>query len=127
MPTLTNYLVEQPFMMVLKSLVECSAPRHLREIATQCALSPGGVSDIIRRLKSLGVVIQRKEKNKNLLVLRLSRSEREYLAKLFDTYRQHRLVERAATFRNIALKKFQWMDDASAELRQIKAARRAKK
>lgn len=115
-----SYLVDQPFMTILRALLLSSRPRHLRELSAQFALSPSGVSDILRRMRTLGILREVRIKNRRCFSVELPKEEAEYLKAIFSYYQTQMLKQRSLRFRDQALKKFAWIDEAQQYTRQLK-------
>ena len=81
--TLLEYLGNQAQMKVIHAFLASDKPRYLRELVSVCLLSPGGVSDILKRLKSLDLLTESKQANRKYYELNFSDEEREVLQKLF--------------------------------------------
>ena len=92
---LVSYLAEGLSFEIVRGLVTSSRPRHLRELARQYGASPAGVSDILARLKTAGVLDERKEGNRRLCSLRIGDEDRECLMGLFKVYELQRVRRRA--------------------------------
>ena len=118
--SIITYLVDQPFMMVLRGLLLSSTPRHLRDLSAQYSISPAGVSDILRRLKNQGVLKELRVKNKKCYLLDLPEDEKACLRELFLISQKTQIEQRAIRFSRGALAKFTWMDQARDYSRQVK-------
>ena len=125
--SLILYLVNQPFMTVLRGLLVSSKPRHIRDLSAQYLISPAGVSDIIRRLSSLGIVAESKDKNKIGYTLICSDNETQCLKDLFLVYQRSQLAQRALRFSKSALNKFKWIDESAEFYQQIKIKKKVNK
>jgi hypothetical protein len=119
--SLIKYLTDQPFMTVVRGLMCSSQPRHIRDLATRYRLSPAGVSDIIRRLKILGVLKESAHKNRKCFSLILSDAERRCLKMWLTCYDDLILKQRAIRFSRGAKEKLAWMDQSYCEYRSIKS------
>jgi DNA-binding MarR family transcriptional regulator len=117
--SLLQYLADQPLMTIVRALLHSSDPRHLRDLANQHSISPAGVSDILRRLKQLGVLKEYKRGNRRCVALDISDHERSILTNLFSAYQVAALERRAKTFSRRALKKFIWIDEARSYARDL--------
>ena len=78
-------------MTVLGGLLASSRPRHLRDLASQYSLSPAGVSDILKRLNSVGILKSVRQKNRKCYSLDLIEQERDCLKTFFSIYQKVRL------------------------------------
>lgn len=105
---------------VLRYLGASQAPCHLRQLVSDCELSPGGVSDILRRLFSLGVLKRERAGNKLLYSLSITDREKILLENLLLSLQSSALEERAKSFSKNALSKFEWMDEAYTFFREVK-------
>lgn len=110
-------------MRLLRGLIIGDGPRHLRELADTYALSPAGVSDIIRRLRQIGVLKEARVRNKRYFTLNLSSHEHECLKRFFADVDKSVLESRAKRFSRNAAQKLQWMDDAYKFYRNIKKSK----
>ena len=107
-------------MKVLAAFLRAPRPRHVRELASVCGLSPGGVSDILRRLRAAGVLRQRVQGNRTCYSLTLSEQERLIFGQLFARCEEARLQERARRLGGNARDRLEWMDEAYAYFREVK-------
>ena len=122
--SLTEYLAGQPLMQVLLSLAASPKPRHLRDLAAGCALSLGGVSDILRRLTALGVLEVSRRGNRKCFSLKLGSEEQNLLEQMAELSRRTRMLKRAERFGRNAGAKLKWMDQSYLFFRQVKAGRK---
>lgn len=120
---IVRYISDLPLMKVLRAFVVRPKPRHLRELATVCGLSPGGVSDILRRLSDLGVLEATKHGNRKCYSLNISPQELGCLRRLFALDQESRLKERAERFSQNAAEKLAWMDETWGFFREVKKER----
>lgn len=107
-------------MHLLRILSLSDRPRHLRDLADRCALSPAGVSDILRRLRQIGALKEKRLSNKRYFVLDMPPLELECLKRFFTDVDKSVLQARAKRYSRHAVKKLQWMDDAYKFYRDIK-------
>lgn len=122
--SLITYLGAQPILKLLRGLALAPAPRHLRDLAKSYSLSPAGVSDILRRLKELGVLREERRGNKRFFWLAVTPQERGFLDGIFRAYEQQVILERATRLSKGAAERLQWMDEAYQFFDQVKKARR---
>lgn len=118
--SLVTFLGELPIFRVLRSLMVCTKPRHLREIARLSDLSPSGVLDILRRLKDLKVLAQSRSKNRICYQLNIKANENAWLTEFLTNYERALIASRATQFNRIARKRLKWMDEAHGFYRQRK-------
>lgn len=122
--SLIEYVAAQPLMRVIKSLLETTQPRHIRDLASQHALSPAGVSDIVRRLKAAGALKERRIGNRRCVSLNICSEEMECMRLFFTVLENTLLEKRAKTFSRTAAKKLEWMEEASEFYRDLKRGAR---
>ena len=122
--SLITYLGSQPIFALLRGLALAPSPRHLRELARAYSLSPAGVTDILRRLKSLGVLKEARQGNKRFFSLALTLEEQRFLDGIFKGYEQQLIAERVARFSKEAPERLQWMDEAYQFFKEVKDERR---
>ena len=108
-------------MKLLRGLMLSSGPMHLRELASDYSLSPAGVSDLLRRLKKLGVIREKKLGNRRGIFLNFSPHEQEGLRNFFAAIEKDFIMQRARRFDRNAMEKFEWMDEAYEFYRGLKA------
>lgn len=120
MGSLIHHLGQQGLFRVIRSLSLSDRPRHLRDLATTNHMSPAGVSDILARLKSWGVLNESKSKNKKLYSLVLKENEKRLLKNFFDIYEEQSLRSRAVQISDGAAEKLAWMNDAHLFYQSIK-------
>ena len=118
--SLIQLLGSQPLMQIIRSLYLSPEERHLRDLANQYSLSPGGVSDIVRRLKESGILTEKRIKNRRCFSLALSKDEFRCLEVFFSVYENTLIAERAEEFSRGAADKLQWMDEAFDYYRGLK-------
>lgn len=107
-------------MKVLRGLFFSSEPRHVRELARDYELSPGGVADILRRLRELGLVKDHRVKNRKGYTLHTSDAETHLLEKLFTLYEQELIARRVPDLEKGAHEKLRWMDEAYRFYKSVK-------
>lgn len=124
--SLIKSIGDQAFLSVVRGLL-CSdqQPRHLRDLSNSFQLSPAGVSDILSRLKKLGVLIEFKKQNRIEYSLKLENQESLCLKQLFELYEETTLKQRAVRFSLRAKEKFEWIDQAFCDYQKIKAQKQA--
>ena len=118
---ITEYLLDQPILKILKVFCLTQKPIHLRKLVTSCDLSPGGVSFILKRLMQLGVLRSYKSSNRVMYQLTLTETEQALLEKLFLSLDHEKLERRAQTFGKRAASRFAWMDESYSFFKQVKA------
>lgn len=122
-PFLISHLAEDLTFQVARGLLTSPRPRHLRELARDYNASPAGISDILARLKKVGVLIEQKQGNRRLFSLQVGAEERECLTKLFKVYELQRVQHQAQRINrrsNINSTKLQDMDEMYLFYRQAK-------
>ena len=112
MGSIIFFLAEKPVFKIIRGLLTSSAPRHLRDLASQYNLSPAGVSDILGRLKSAGVLAEKRRGNRKYFRLRISDSERECLSDFFSVYELELVRKRVPHYDLIAAARLAEMDEA---------------
>jgi DNA-binding MarR family transcriptional regulator len=120
---LIHHLCGQPMMQIIRRLLMGPAEPHLRDLAKTSSLSIAGVSDILRRLKELGILTERRIGNRRCLRLHISAEEAESLNALFRVYAHTALQKRSARFNQNALEKLRWMDQTYEFYSKIKKAK----
>lgn len=110
-------------MQVLRRLMHSHGQRHLRDLAKDSFLSPAGVSDILRRFKAAGVLVEKRVGNRRCLSLKLSGEERDCLEAFFLVHEHAALRQRSIRFSQGASKRLKWMDEAYEFYDRIKKAR----
>lgn len=118
--SLSQYICDAPFMKVLRGLYCSSKPRHLRDLTRSYDLSPGGVSDILRRLDHLQLVKMVKVKNRKYYTLQVTKEEENLLSVLFASYERALVLERRERFQKRAAQKLEWMDEAYRFFKNVK-------
>lgn len=93
--SLLLYLFDDLTLQIIRGLLIDPTPRHIRGLARDYSASPAGVSDIVRRLKAIGVVQERTDKNRRQLSVTVEDREKRVFLKLFAEYERHRVVRRA--------------------------------
>jgi DNA-binding MarR family transcriptional regulator len=121
--SIIKYLGTQSLMRVIRGILSSSKPPHIRELAARYSLSPSGVSDIIRRLNTAGVLKEKRKGNRRGFLLDLSVEELACLRSFFLTFENTLLEERAARFSLNAPAKLNWMDEAYVFYRRVKRLR----
>ena len=119
--SLISYIGNQPLMKIIHAFLRSPEPRYLRELCSACALSPGGVSDILRRLSLLGILNESKIGNRKCYKLMISSEERKSLELLFSLYEEDKLRENAKLYSNKAAEKLEWMDETYSFFQKVKA------
>ena len=120
MLSLFRFVGDLPLMKVLRAFLRSPRPRHLRELCSVCELSPGGVSDILRRLDEAGVLKRSAHGNRKYHTLRLDEQEQKVFEELFSLYEKIAMQERAQEFGKHAPAKLEWMDEAYSFFKQVK-------
>ncbi|NDC38394.1 MAG: hypothetical protein EBZ48_10125 [Proteobacteria bacterium] len=120
---LIHHLCDQPTLQIIRRLLLSPEQPHLRDLAKNSSLSPAGVSDILRRLKALGVLTEKRIGNRRCLGLNISAEERDCLSALFREYERASLQRRAARFSQTAAEKLQWMDQTYTFYSRLKSAK----
>jgi len=116
---LLNYLGDQPLMRVLRAFISSNKPRYLREIVSLYNLSPGGVSDILRRLSKIGVLHEIRQGNRKYYELKVEGQELQLLKDFFSLCEKKSLEQRAERFSKNAAEKLKWMDESYTFFRQL--------
>jgi len=93
--SLVSHIAQVLSLEVIRGLLTSSRPRHLRELARDYGASPAGLSDVLDRLNSVGVLDETREGNRRLFSLRISDEDRECLMNLFKVYELQRVRNRA--------------------------------
>ncbi|MCO6431017.1 MAG: helix-turn-helix transcriptional regulator [Deltaproteobacteria bacterium] len=120
MVSLADFLLTQPLFKVLASLLRNREPRHLREIAADTGVSPAGLSDILRRLKKVGLLNEDRRGNRRYLSLKSTPLEQDSFRFLAKQSEAEWLERRSLGFSKVAKERFQWMDDTYRAYRRIK-------
>ena len=118
--SLILFLAEQPTFKIIRGLLACGRSRHLRDLASQYHLSPAGVSDIIRRLKSAGALREERKGNRRYFRLHLNAQEQRCFVNLLSLYEFELVRERAPRLGKGAAEKLAGMDVAYRFYRRIK-------
>ena len=109
--SLVSHIAQGLSLKVIRGLLTSSRPRHLRELARDYGASPAGLSDILDRLKNVGVLDETREGNRRLFSLRISEEDRECLMNLFKVYELQWVRERAARMNRRAEKMIAKLND----------------
>lgn len=109
--SLATYLCSSPFLRVLRCLYYYKKPVHLRELVRSHGISPGGVSDILRRLGAMDLVTMTKEGNRKYYELNTSAEEDAILDALFKAYERSYVTNRKLQLERDAHEKLLWMDE----------------
>lgn len=126
---LTEFLLRQNWMRVLQALRSVPAGRPLRrersvrELVDLTALSPAGLSDVLRRLSDQQVVQRKRRGNKLFYSLNLNVREEKLLAEIAGSQVQRNLQTRAAIFSKRRKEAVGWIDQTVLELRRAKHKR----
>ncbi|RMG39837.1 MAG: ArsR family transcriptional regulator [Candidatus Dadabacteria bacterium] len=116
---LFEYIGNLATLRVLRALSYSSC--HLRELAALTSLSPAGVSDILRRLTSFGLVSEHRHGKRKVFELQVDNQERKYLQEFFRLYEESWLKRRSAEFSLNAQEKLNWMDESLSFFKEVKA------
>lgn len=121
--SLTTYLAQQPFFKVLRGLRMHKEPIHLRGLASRYQLSPAGVTDILQRLRTLGILQESALGNRRYFSLTLMPDDRQFLDQFIALNEKHMISLRVERLQRRAAEKLTWMDEAFVYFRQVRAAR----
>ena len=121
--SLTAYLGQQPLFKILRGLRMHNGPIHLRGLAHRYELSPAGVSDILNRLATLGLLQESESGNRRYFTLNLSPDDQRFLDQYITFHEKQLITERTERFQRRATEKFAWMDEAFIYFRQLRAQR----
>ncbi|MCB0319045.1 MAG: winged helix-turn-helix transcriptional regulator, partial [Bdellovibrionales bacterium] len=92
--SILEFICDQAHMKIINAFLASEHPRYLRELVSICKLSPGGVSDIIKRLKSKNLLIETKKANRKYYQLNITSEEKKLLKKLFYFFTKSQLKKR---------------------------------
>ncbi len=120
---LAKYLKNQPIFKILRVLCLTRQPLHLRQLVSICALSPAGVSHILKRLLKLNVLDAHKQANRIKYTLSLSSNELQFLEEFLLALDATFLQKRAKRFSEKAVSKFEWMDQTYSFFKKVKKSR----
>jgi DNA-binding IclR family transcriptional regulator len=121
--SLASYLGQQPLFKVLRGLRMHKAPIHLRGLAHRYELSPAGVTDILNRLRALGVLQESKRGNRRYFSLTLSADDQQFIDQFIALNEQQLISQRVERLQQRASEKLTWMDDAFIYFRQVRGTR----
>lgn len=118
--SLIHYLGSLPTLKVVNALINSPTPVHLREIASSYSLSPGGVSDILNRLRHQGLLTERKVGNTKRYSLNINDEERKVLLEFFKIFWRVNANKNTVALNLFASKRLKWMDQARLDYKRIK-------
>ena len=119
---LASYLGQQPLLKVLRGLRMHKEPIHLRGLAHRYQLSPAGVTDILNRLRALGLLQETKRGNRRYFSLILSPDDQTFIDQFIALNEKQVISQRVGRLQCRASEKLIWMDEAFIYFRQLKAA-----
>lgn len=109
--TFSVFLLARPWMDVLAAIVASARPKSLREIVDLTGLSPGGVSDVLRRLTSAGIVERVPTKNRILFSPKLTSEEKGFITYAVEQRRVARIKARADLYSKRSRASIAWIDE----------------
>lgn len=118
--SLSVLLASLPLMRLVRGLLLSPRPRHLRDLAARNALSPAGVSDMLKRLSRAKVLIESRHSNRRYFSLKISTEERHCLESLFKHYENYLISSRSRKFSRNAATRLEWMDETYEYYRLVK-------
>lgn len=107
-------------MQVVRVLFLSKHEKTLRELVDLTGLSPGGIQDALRRLRTEKIIKTKRKGNKLFCKLVISESEQEILGKIFSECASQEIKIRALKLSKNFESTIGWIDQTAQTYQQLK-------